>query len=91
MGVNVTTRTVWFAVCQHCTRQRLADNLAPWSATLVNSFASEAARDRWEAAHNEEKAATHPSPDTVVWDVTAGGPVARQSVVLSEGDGSDVA
>jgi hypothetical protein len=71
MAVSVSSRTVWFAVCQHCTREHIATGDPMRIAAMVEQFASETNRDRWEAAHNEEKAATHPSPDTVVWSVTA--------------------
>jgi hypothetical protein len=68
MAVSVSSRTVWFAVCQHCTRAAIEAGGVMF-ATVTCSFASEADRDGWEAAHNADKA--HPSPDTVVWSVTA--------------------
>lgn len=66
----MAARTVWFAVCQHCTRAHITAGGRAGFASVVHSFNSEPQRDRWEAAHNEDKA-THPSPDTVVWSVTA--------------------
>ena len=73
MGVNVTTRTVWFAVCQHCTRSSIGRGEPYWS-TAVHMFDSEAERNAWEVGHNRGNAATHLSPDTVVWCVTASVP-----------------
>lgn len=76
MGVNVTTRTVWFAVCQNCTRALLkADTPAGPLLSRVLVFDSERERDRWESEHNRTNFATHPDVDTVVWSVSAGVPV----------------
>jgi hypothetical protein len=73
MGVNVTTRTVWFAVCQECTRLHIAAGGKQFSAV---SFDSHQARSEWRVKHTLGNAPTHRIDDYAVWDVTAGDPVA---------------
>jgi hypothetical protein len=75
MGVNVTTRTVWFAVCQHCTRRKMQDTPGYWNV-FVADFASKMDRAAWQIEHHRANLQTHPDVDYVVWDVTTGDPVA---------------
>lgn len=76
MGVNVTTRTVWFAVCQECTRERIRAGI-PDGSVLVAALAqpSEKERSVWLARHILVNPG-HLESDLIMWSVTAGDPVA---------------